>query len=168
EDGIRDRNVTGVQTCALPISRDVAGVRVLSHDAGEGVAAGDLRTLVQDLRSRLGEDAPVVVAVAGHAEGRANLVIATNATAREPGLGAGTLLRTGVQAMGGRGGGKDDMAQGGGGAPEEIGAALSAVRSPVEAAAAACAHGPDGPAARASVATSGTSGWARHVAMRRA
>src|SRR5690625_1148234 len=118
-------------------TRDVAGVRVLSHDAGEGVAAGDLRTLVQDLRSRLGEDAPVVVAVAGHAEGRANLVIATNATARERGLGAGTLLRTGVEAMGGRGGGKDDMAQGGGGAPEEIGAALSAVRSAIEAAVAA-------------------------------
>src|SRR5699024_4109411 len=34
-------------------TRDVAGVRVLSHDAGEGVAAGDLRTLVHDLRSRL-------------------------------------------------------------------------------------------------------------------
>src|SRR5271167_4512787 len=32
EDGIRDRNVTGVQTCALPISdvlgRDVDGIRV--------------------------------------------------------------------------------------------------------------------------------------------
>src|SRR5690625_5446951 len=75
-------------------TRDVAGVRVLSHDAGEGVAAGDLRTLVQDLRSRLGEDAPVVVAVAGHAEGRANLVIATNATARERGLGAGDRKST--------------------------------------------------------------------------
>src|SRR5699024_11468119 len=28
EDGIRDRNVTGVQTCALPISSEFAYVRV--------------------------------------------------------------------------------------------------------------------------------------------
>src|SRR5438067_6301804 len=29
EDGIRDRNVTGVQTCALPISGSVSAIRVL-------------------------------------------------------------------------------------------------------------------------------------------
>src|SRR5207245_259361 len=34
-DGIRDATVTGVQTCALPISGDVAG-----HRAGTGVARG--------------------------------------------------------------------------------------------------------------------------------
>src|SRR5699024_11969773 len=33
EDGIRDRNVTGVQTCALPISLDVTGLFVaIGHD----------------------------------------------------------------------------------------------------------------------------------------
>ena len=113
---------------------DLSGIRVLTHDAGEGIAAGDLRTLVLDLRSRLGEDVPAVVAVAGHDGGRANLVIATNATAREQGLKAGALLRTGTEAMSGRGGGKDDLAQGGGGRPDEIGAALSAVRGAIEAA----------------------------------
>src|SRR5699024_12134751 len=41
EDGIRDRNVTGVQTCALPISRfGAAGMNVnrlacdIGHDSG--------------------------------------------------------------------------------------------------------------------------------------
>src|SRR5437868_9978353 len=33
EDGIRDRNVTGVQTCALPISLDVEGRA--EHELGE-------------------------------------------------------------------------------------------------------------------------------------
>src|SRR5699024_2866427 len=89
---------------------EVAGIRVLTHDAGEGVAAGDLRTLALDLRSRLGEDSPVTVAVAGHESGRAALVIATNAAARERGLAAGSLLRIAAEAMGGRGGGKPDMA----------------------------------------------------------
>ncbi|UYG16283.1 alanine--tRNA ligase [Brachybacterium huguangmaarense] len=113
---------------------ETAGVRLLVHDAGEGVGAGDLRTLVTDLRSRLGDDLPAVVAVAGSADGRAALVVATNAPAREAGLAAGALLRTGAEAMGGRGGGKDDLAQGGGGDPERSGAALDAVRAAVTAA----------------------------------
>src|SRR5699024_11630936 len=32
EDGIRDRNVTGVQTCALPICDDLAAARELADD----------------------------------------------------------------------------------------------------------------------------------------
>ena len=110
---------------------DAGGVRLLVHDAGEGVAAGDLRTLALDLRSRLGEDSAAVVAVSGHEDGRAALVVATNAAAREAGLKAGALLRTGAEAMGGRGGGKDDMAQGGGGEPARVGEALDAVRAAV-------------------------------------
>src|SRR5207249_7958111 len=42
EDGIRDRNVTGVQTCALPISQLIGEV------AGDAVELGD------DLRPQLG------------------------------------------------------------------------------------------------------------------
>ncbi|WP_193104567.1 alanine--tRNA ligase [Brachybacterium sp. FME24] len=113
---------------------EVAGVRLLAHDAGEGIAAGDLRTLALDVRARLGEDSPVVVAVAGHEDGRAALVIATSAGARDQGLAAGSLLRTAAETMGGRGGGKPDMAQGGGGEPARIPDALTAVRSSLEAA----------------------------------
>ncbi|WP_010534652.1 alanine--tRNA ligase [Brachybacterium squillarum] len=105
------------------------GVRVLVHDAGEGVPAGDLRTLAQDLRARLGEDTAAVVAVAGHEDGRAALVVATNGAARERGAKAGALLRAGAEAMGGRGGGKDDLAQGGGGTPGQVPEALEAVRT---------------------------------------
>src|SRR5699024_11840958 len=32
EDGIRDRNVTGVQTCALPISNNTVDVQELEYD----------------------------------------------------------------------------------------------------------------------------------------
>ena len=116
---------------------DLGGVRVLTHDAGEGVSAGDLRTLALDLRSRLGEDVPAVVAVAGHEDSRASLVVATNASARDQGLAAGTLLRSGAESMGGRGGGKADMAQGGGGDPTQIASALEAVRSGISATATA-------------------------------
>ena len=106
----------------------VSGVRVLTHDAGDGIAAGDLRTLAQDLRARLGDDAPALVAVAGADSGKAALVVATNAAAREAGLAAGAILKDAAAAMGGRGGGKPDLAQGGGGAPDQVAAALQVVR----------------------------------------
>ncbi|MCL6424090.1 alanine--tRNA ligase [Brachybacterium sp. JHP9] len=115
-------------------TRTIGSVRVLLHDAGEGVAAGDLRTLALDLRSRLGEDSPAVVAVIGSDSGRAALVTATNAAAREAGLKAGALLKAGAEAMGGRGGGKDDLAQGGGGEPARSAEALDAVAAQIGAA----------------------------------
>ncbi|MFC0674264.1 alanine--tRNA ligase [Brachybacterium hainanense] len=118
-------------------ARDAGGVRLLVHDAGEGIGAGDLRTLVTDLRARLGEDAPSVVAVTGSESGKSALVVATNAAAREAGLRAGALLRTGAQAMNGRGGGKDDLAQGGGGDPTLASAALEAIAGAVAETAAA-------------------------------
>ncbi|QEU11970.1 alanine--tRNA ligase [Dermabacter vaginalis] len=105
----------------------VSGARVLVHDAGEGVAAGDLRTLATDLRARLGEAEASVVALAGESDGRAALVVATNAAAREAGLKAGTLLRDAAAVMNGRGGGKDDLAQGGGGDPALVSAALESI-----------------------------------------
>src|SRR5699024_2295420 len=50
EDGIRDRNVTGVQTCALPIYRvDVEPVRAGVHPVGLGDAAA---LLVRERRPR--------------------------------------------------------------------------------------------------------------------
>src|SRR5690606_18690273 len=64
---------------------DVAGTLVVAHDAGE-VAGDDLRTLALDVRGRLGDARPTVVAVAGTSNGRPSVVVATNAGARELGL----------------------------------------------------------------------------------
>jgi alanyl-tRNA synthetase len=106
---------------------DVNGARFLGHDAGES-NADDLRALVLDLRQRLGESAPSVVAVAGQSKGRPLVVIGTNAAARQRGVKAGELVRTAAQTLGGGGGGKDDLAQGGGQDVSRIEDALSAVR----------------------------------------
>ncbi len=106
---------------------DVNGARFLGHDAGES-NADDLRALVLDLRRRLGESAPGVVAVAGHSKGRPLVVIGTNESARRLGVKAGELVRVAAQTLGGGGGGKDDLAQGGGQDVGRIDDALSAVR----------------------------------------
>lgn len=108
----------------------VGSVRVAVHDAGES-SADDLRALAVDVRARMGEGEPAVVAVGGVAKGRPQVVVATNEAARRIGVKAGALVRVAAQVLGGGGGGKDDVAQGGGTDVSALGAALSAVRDGV-------------------------------------
>ena len=76
---------------STPATSTASGV--LAHDAGDGPRADDLRTMVLDLRNRLGDAAPVVVALTGVAKGRPAIVVATNAGARDRGVKAGALVR---------------------------------------------------------------------------
>lgn len=115
-------------------AHDVHGVRVLTHDAGDGTTADDLRTMVLDLRNRLGEAAPSVVALTGISGGRPAIVVATNSGARDRGIKAGALVRVAAQTLGGGGGGKDDLAQGGGTDATRTGEALGQVDRAVQAA----------------------------------
>ncbi|WP_275004424.1 alanine--tRNA ligase [Promicromonospora iranensis] len=112
----------------------VGDVRVIAHDAGEA-QADDLRALVLDVRSRLGEAEPVVAAAGGVSGGRPVVVVVTNAAAREAGYKAGDLVRTAAQTLGGGGGGKPDMAQGGGTDPAKLGEALAGIAETVRLAA---------------------------------
>ncbi len=106
--------------------RDVNGVTFLGHDAGDA-GADDVRTMVLDLRGRLGNERPSVVAITGAAKGRPVVVVATNDAARGRGIKAGELVRVAAGALGGGGGGKDDIAQGGGQDASKVGEALAAV-----------------------------------------
>jgi alanyl-tRNA synthetase len=95
-------------------AHDVAGVTFLGHDAGDGVSPDDVRRLVGDLRSRLGEERPSVVVVTASHQDRAVVVVATNERARARGLRSGDLVKPAAAELGGGGGGKPDLAQGGG------------------------------------------------------
>ena len=91
---------------------DVDGVKVLAHDAGAVASTDELRTLALDLRERLGGSA--VVAIGGVTKDRPALVVATSPEARDAGVRAGEIVRHLTQVLGGKGGGRDDVAQGGG------------------------------------------------------
>ena len=94
----------------------------------DGTGADDLRKLVLDVRGRIpGGPRAAVVALFTTANGRPLTVIATNEAARERGLKAGELVRTAAKTLGGGGGGKPDVAQGGGQNPDAIGDAVAAV-----------------------------------------
>ena len=91
-------------------SRNIAGVAYVATEAPEGTGAGEIRTLALDVRGRF-TGQPGVVAIASRAGGKLALVVAVNDRARELGLSAKELVK---QALSGRGGGNDEVAQGGG------------------------------------------------------
>ena len=130
-NAMRQQQVLAAASTLTAAARDVFGVSFVGHDAGMGVGADDLRSLVLDVRSRLGNDRPSVVAIASVAKDRPVVIIATNDAARQWGLKAGALVRPAAQTLGGGGGGKDDVAQGGGTDSTKIGEALAVVEHAV-------------------------------------
>jgi alanyl-tRNA synthetase len=93
-------------------SHDMWGVGYIAHRA-DGIAGNDLRTLAIEIRNRV-QNTPSVVAVVGGSVDKPSVVIVTTQGARDRGLNAGDLVRVASETLGGRGGGKDDIAQGGG------------------------------------------------------
>ncbi len=101
----------------------VGPVKLVAHRA-EGASGGDVRQLAVDVRGRLPQGEPGVVVVIGDCDGKVAVVAATNDRARELGISAGELVRAVGPLLGGRGGGKDDVAQGGGSDVSQIAEAL--------------------------------------------
>ena len=93
-------------------SHDMWGIGYIAHRA-DGVSGNDLRTLALEIRNRV-QNTPSVVAVVGGSVDKPSVVIVTTQGARDRGLNAGVLVRVASETLGGRGGGKDDIAQGGG------------------------------------------------------
>ncbi len=94
-------------------ARDVYGVAFVGHRV-DGAGAGDVRRLALDVRGRMPAGRPGVVAVIGSSDGKPSVVVAVNDEARAWGVSANALVKVAASALGGSGGGKDDVAQGGG------------------------------------------------------
>ena len=90
------------------------GLGTSAHRA-DGVGGSDLRTLAPSCATG-SSDRPAVVCSSAAPPDKPAVVVATTEGARHRGLQAGELVRSRREALGGRGGGKDDLAQGGGSA----------------------------------------------------
>ncbi|VXB40796.1 alanine--tRNA ligase [Aeromicrobium sp. 9AM] len=112
-------------------AKDIGGVAYVGHHAA-GAGGGDVRTLALDIRGRL-RDRPAVVVVIGDAGDKPAAVVALNEAAQERGLSANQLIGVVGDKIGGRGGGKADVAQGGGTDVSAIPAALAAVEAALSA-----------------------------------
>jgi alanyl-tRNA synthetase len=92
---------------------DVFGVGFVGHRI-EGAGPGDVRKLALDVRGRMPAGRPGVVAIIGSSSGKPSVVVAVNDEARGWGVSANALVKVAASVLGGSGGGKDDVAQGGG------------------------------------------------------
>jgi len=113
----------GGSSAATSEVADIGGVKVIARLV-EGIDPKDLRNIIDGAKKQIGSG---VVAFAISVEGRATLAVGVteDLVAR---FNAVDLLRKGVEAVGGKGGGgRPDMAQGGGPDGARAQAALDAI-----------------------------------------
>ncbi len=106
---------------------EAAGVRVLVASV-EGDDAGTLRSMGDELKKKLGE---CVILLAGRGDNGAALVAAATKGAVAAGVKAGDVLRGLATQLGGKGGGRPEMAQGRAPRIDGLDAALDASRDAV-------------------------------------
>jgi alanyl-tRNA synthetase len=122
-DEMRMKSAAGALDEALSRSVEVKGVRLVTLRA-DSLERGQLRTLVDNLKRKLGEG--VVVLASAQPEGKVALIAGVT-----PGLikriQAGKLVGAVARLVGGSGGGKPEIAEAGGKDQAQIDAALQAV-----------------------------------------
>ncbi len=107
----------------LSKATEVKGVKILATEV-KGVPAKDLRDLADKLKDKLGS-AIVVLAVVS--DKKVSLVAAVTKNLMDK-YQAGNILNHVATQVGGKGGGRADMAQGGGTEPEKLPMALSSIK----------------------------------------
>jgi alanyl-tRNA synthetase len=104
-------------------AKDIAGIKTALRVV-EGVNAKDLKGLADDAKAKIGSGVVAFVAVA---DGRASLVVGVTDDLTKK-ISAVDLVRSGAEALGGKGGGgRPDMAQAGGPDGSKAQAALDAI-----------------------------------------
>jgi alanyl-tRNA synthetase len=112
----------------VPDARDVKGVKVLAKRM-EGMDRAQLRAIVDSLRNQL---KTAVVVLASSENGNVAIVSGVTKDLASK-VHAGKLVSAVAQAVGGKGGGRPDMAEAGGKDASALPAALADVYSKVEA-----------------------------------
>jgi alanyl-tRNA synthetase len=120
DGGAQDKLVAGAQ--------EIGGTQVVV-EAVEGMDSNALRDLSDAVRQKLG-DAAVVLGSAG--DGMVHLVANVAPSAVERGVKAGDVVRAAAGVVGGKGGGRDTLAQAGGRDPEKLPDALATARAEIE------------------------------------
>ena len=106
---------------------EVAGVKVLAKSL-DGVDSKSLRDLVDQMKNKLGSG---VVFLATVTDGKVAMVCGVTKDLTSQ-LQAGKLLAHVAEQIGGKGGGRPDMAQGGGNQPENLDSALASLAALIE------------------------------------
>jgi alanyl-tRNA synthetase len=130
-DRMRLANARAAAANAAAGAEQIGKVRVVAQRLAGGMSAADLRTLVGDIRGKLGSDPAVVALIAEGENDSVPFVVAVNPAAQDLGLRANELVKQFGAAVNGRGGGKADLAQGSGKGAAGIDAALAALHAEI-------------------------------------
>jgi alanyl-tRNA synthetase len=103
------------------------GARAVVAEAA-GADAQMMRQLIDQLRKT---SSPIAVLLASREEGKVTIVAGISRDLEQKGLHAGDWIRSAAEVVGGRGGGRPDMAQAGGKHTEKLAAALDAARKQI-------------------------------------
>ena len=96
--------------------REIGGVKLLATSI-PGVEPGALREVGDQLRDRIGEG---VIALVSEHDGKVGILVMATDEAQKAGAHAGNLVKEAAAFVGGRGGGRPNMAQAGGKDPSGI------------------------------------------------
>jgi alanyl-tRNA synthetase len=130
-DRMRLANARAAAANAAAGAEQIGKVRVVAQRMAGGMSAADLRTLVGDIKGKLGSDPAVVALIAEGENDSVPFVVAVNPAAQDLGLKANELVKQLAAAVNGRGGGKAELAQGSGKGAAGIDAALAALRAEI-------------------------------------
>src|SRR6478609_246480 len=128
-DRMRLANARAAAANAAAGAEQIGKVHLVAQRMAGGMSAGDLRTLVGDIKGKLGSDPGVVALIAEGDDDSVPYVVAVNPAAQDLGLSANDLVKQLGASVNGRGGGKADLAQGSGKGAAGIDAALAALRA---------------------------------------
>jgi alanyl-tRNA synthetase len=111
----------------LAESVERSGVRTVVAET-PGADANQMRQLIDQLRK---SSSPIAVLLASREDEKVTIVAGISRDLQQRGLDAGKWIRGAAEVVGGRGGGKPDMAQAGGKHPEKLPAALDEARKEI-------------------------------------
>ncbi len=126
-DQARMKSASSTVASAGENIKEVSGIKVLAHRV-DNLERQQMRTLVDQLRDKLGTG---VVVLGSASNGNVSLIVGVtkDLTSR---IQAGKVIGPIAQKVGGKGGGRPDLAEAGGKTPETLDAALSEVYKTVE------------------------------------
>jgi alanyl-tRNA synthetase len=124
---LRGKLARGESTDVAALAKEVKGVKVVAARLDDADAKG-LREAVDRLKDKL---APAAIVLASVADGKVTLIAGVTKDLTDR-IQAGALVSQVAARVGGKGGGRPDMAQAGGNDPSQLDAALAAVCGWVE------------------------------------
>ena len=123
---VQSQKLAGLVPELLKSVEAVGSYKVIAKEIADAPTVDGLRDLAVKLREELSSDAGVV-ALASTIEGKPAVIVTANKAAQDKGAKAGDLVRLASQILGGGGGGKADIAQGGGSDASKISSSLLAI-----------------------------------------